>query len=276
MNLEQRNNITIARIKKSEIKELDFAQCKEPRQTLEQFYKAHQPDILINGGFFVMTTGQPVMDYIDDGVVKADQENLSYGIGIKRTGGLTVGKDSDGNWKDFITAYPPLLLNGKYQTYGIGSELDYKARRTILGYNDSEVIFIAIDSPGANFSTAAKIAKDAGCINAVNLDGGGSTRLLYQGKAYAKADYNRPVDNVIAVYAKPTIYRVQVGAFGSKTNATFYCDLIKSLGEPYTSAYVRFIAPYYKVQVGAFSVKENAENMKNDLRAKGYQAFVTT
>ena len=278
MNLETNDNITIAWVNKSEIQKIDFAQCKEPKQTLEQFYDINKPDILINGGFFVLATGEPVMDYIDEGKVKASQNNLTYGIGITNEGELKFGKDSEEKWRDFISAYPPLLINGKFNTYNIAPELDYKARRTILGYNNDSIIVITIDSPGATFKMAAEIAEKAGCIYAINLDGGGSTRMLYKGTAYAKASYNRPVDNVIAIYTRPTplYYRVQLGAFSSKANANFYCQLIKSLGKPYDGAYVRFVAPYYKVQVGAFSVLKNAESMVKDLKARGYDSFITT
>jgi exopolysaccharide biosynthesis protein len=44
---------------------------------------------------------------------------------------------------------------------------------------------------------------------ALNLDGGGSTKILENGKSITSSLYNRPVDNVIAIYLKPkTIYRV--------------------------------------------------------------------
>lgn len=35
-------------------------------------------------------------------------------------------------------------------------------------------------------------------------------------------------------------------------------------------------APVYRVQVGAFVVKENAERMKEELKEKGYDAFIVT
>ena len=59
-------------------------------------------------------------------------------------------------------------------------------------------------------------------------------------------------------------------------NARMYCSQVKALGGVYESAYVRKIGSLYKVQVGAFAVKRNAENMMNDLKAKGFQAFITT
>ena len=278
MELSNYNGITIVKIPKSEIEKIDFVSCEEPKETLEHFYNRQtvKPDVLINGGFFALSTGVPVFDFTDNGQVRSSHEDYSYGIGINQSGELVFGKDT-AVWKDFLTAYPPLLINGNYQTFNIGNDINYKARRSIIGYNADNIFIIVIDSPGATFKESAQIAKEAGCLYAVNLDGGGSTRLLYQGAGYAKAQVSRAIDNVIAVYTKKQkiIYRVQIGAFSSELNAKKLCDKIKALGNPYSSAYVRFINPYYKVQVGAFSIKENAEKIVKDLKAKGYNAFIT-
>ena len=88
--------------------------------------------------------------------------------------------------------------------------------------------------------------------------------MLHEGKAYCTAATgNRAVDNVIAFYLKedkkeevitPSVstplYRVQVGA------------------------YVRLVGNLYKVQVGAFSKRENATKLMNELKSKGFNAFI--
>ena len=279
MIVNTRANITIVKVPKEEINKIDFVQCKEPTQTLEAF-KASQsvkPDIIINGGFFQLSSGKPVMDYIDNGVQKANDTTWnSYGIGIKQNGDLCCGYENEG-WKDFLTAYPPLIINGKYNTMNIGQELNYSARRSILGYDYNNIYCIVIDSPGATLKEAAGIAATAGCLYAINLDGGGSTRLICRDATYAAAANNRPVDNVIAIYLHQqpkTIYRVQLGAFSSKENADKFCAEIRQVGPNTASAFVKYISPYYKVQVGAFSIKANAENLVKELKSKGYNAFI--
>ena len=280
MELIKQNYIYITKTPKSEIEKIDFASCAEPTQTLENYYNKQsvKPDILINGGFFSFSTGKPVMDFIDEGQVKAAEAWMQYGLGIDKTGNLIYGKDSDRQWRDFISSFPTLVADGKKVPIEMAYEISGKARRTILGYDQNYIYTISIDSPGATLTQSANIALDTGCQYAINLDGGGSTRLLYQGKTYAAGTYNRPVDNIVAIYLKKQqesfIYRVQLGAFSSKENATAFCEKIKLLGGNYQNAFVRYIAPYYKVQVGAFSIKQNAENMLNDLKSKGYSAFI--
>ncbi len=281
MKITTKNNITIIEVPFSEIQKLDFASCNEPYQTLENFKKTHnpQPDILLNGGFFNMDSkGDPVMDYIDEGVQKADDTTWnSYGFGITKQNKLTFGRESDGNWKDFITACPPLVINGKFNTMDIGQS--FQARRSIIGYNETSFFLITIDSPGAGYTKSASVAIEAGCKYAINLDGGGSTRMLCGDKVYAAASINRPVDNVIAVYLKKepqVIYRVQLGAFLLKSNAEKFCEEIKKINSTYSTAFIKKVGLVYKVQVGAFSIKANAENMVKDLQQRGYSAFIIT
>lgn len=289
MNLTiQSSNIFITKTRKNEIDRIDFALCAQPKDTLENYYQSltTKPDILINGGFFALSTGETVFDYIDNGQRISSNNTVEYGFGITHAGKLLYGKENEENWTDFVTAYPPLVINGKKQKIAIESSIAGKARRTILGYDDTYIYTISVDNPGITLVEAAELSYNVGCKYAINLDGGGSTRLLYQGKAYATAEWNRPVDNVVAIYTKKgnsinintttiqEIYRVQVGAFSSKTNADNYCKIIQMLGGIYQNAYVRFVSPYYKVQVGAFSIKENAINMAQDLKAKGCNAFI--
>lgn len=286
MELIQHDNIYITKTKKTEIEKIDFAACAQPTQTLENYYNnlTVKPEILINGGLFAFSTGKSVMDFIDEGKIQSAEDWIQYGFGIDTLGNMRYAKDTDMLWRDFISAYPPLVVNSEIQKVSIASEISARNRRTVLGYNEDYIFTISIDSPGATFPEAALIAINAGCKYAINLDGGGSTRLLYKGKTYAAASYNRPVDNIVAIYLKqqesaPTtdiLYRVQVGAFSTKANAEAYCAKIQQLGTNYKSAFVKYITPYYKVQVGAFSIKQNAENMIKDLKSKGYNAFLVS
>lgn len=74
----------------------------------------------------------------------------------------------------------------------------------------------------------------------------------------------KPVD-------KKTLYRVQVGAFGSRYNADNYMEDIKSKGYP---AFVTRASGLWKVQVGAFNVKENAYAYLDRIKGEGYPGFI--
>ena len=70
---------------------------------------------------------------------------------------------------------------------------------------------------------------------------------------------------------KETLYRVQVGAYSVKNNADV--QLKKAAG---FDTYMVKVGGLYKIQVGAYSKKANAETMQKKLKAKGFDAFITT
>jgi exopolysaccharide biosynthesis protein len=91
----------------------------------------------------------------------------------------------------------------------MAQEINYKARRTILAYTETIIYVIAIESPGMNFYEVQNMLMEMDLDYAINLDGGGSTKILENGKSITSTLYNRAVDNVIAFYLKPkVIYRV--------------------------------------------------------------------
>lgn len=70
-----------------------------------------------------------------------------------------------------------------------------------------------------------------------------------------------------------SLYRVQLGAFEKKDNATTFAAKLKKEG---FDTYIVQIGKYYKVQVGAFAVKKNAEALLEKLQKAGHDdAFLT-
>lgn len=272
--------ITVIEIPKTEIEKIDFALCKQPRQTLKAFYDSckTKPDIICNGGFFNMSDGSTVFNLKDEDKIVSNNQQYRWGIGIV-DGELKFGCLDKINFKDFISAYPSLVEAGEAIKITFAKEIDYKARRTILGYNDKNIFIVAVDMPGMTFSEMQKFMIKLGCTFAINLDGGGSTKVLDKdGKSITSSLYNRAVDNVVAVYLKK-IYRVQAGAFLLKSGAEKLLKQIQTLddkiGAGYKNAYIRRIGSLYKVQIGAFSKKSGAEKVKADLSSKGIDSFIT-
>lgn len=280
--------VKIFRINRTLIDRVDFALCKQPRETLDSYYKRQtiKPDLMCNGGFFNMSSGDTVFTFVDERNVIAMDQNLNEGMGVLDNE-LRFG-NYDSRFKDFISGYPVLIKEYMPVTTNVGAELDYNARRTILGYDNTYLYMIAVESPGLRYSKMKELLVELKIKHAINLDGGGSTRILKEGKVVTNSlIYNRPVDNVVCVYLKKintdspnTIYRVQTGAFSNKGNAEIYQKTIRALDDSinagYKNAYIRLIDNLYKVQVGAFSKRENAEKVVKDLKEKGFNSFITT
>lgn len=202
--------VNVIEISKDEISCVDFVACKEPRETLGSFYNRQQkkPDILINGGFFSMANGTPVFNTIDEGVVRSNNSNYKIGIGVSydAINELKFGNLNDGTrWKDFLSAYPVLLNGtGPITKFDYANEIDYCATRSCIGYNDTTVFIVHVGKPGLRFAQLSDLLDKLGAKFAVNLDGGGSARVLIKGKVFGNPTENRQVDNVIAFYLKNT------------------------------------------------------------------------
>jgi len=111
---------------------------------------------------------------------------------------------------------PVLLQNGKIfitneeERMFIGKAINDKHPRTAMGYTkDNKLIILVIEgrnsnAHGATLTQEAQIFKDLGCIEALNLDGGGSSCLLINGKETIKVSdkTQRPVPAVFLIKKK--------------------------------------------------------------------------
>lgn len=198
--------INIVEVAKSEVHNFDFAACAEPKETLGSYYNRQvvKPDVLINAGFFAMTTGVPCFNTIDEGEVRSTSASYKTGMGTKtgKTDVLVFGNVDDGSdWLDFLSAYPVLLEgNGPISTFTYATEINYNATRSCLAFNDDTVFVVHIGRPGMTFKNMSTMLHNLGATYAINLDGGGSARLMYNGEVVGTPTENRSVDNVFAIY----------------------------------------------------------------------------
>lgn len=281
--------ITVAEIPRNEIKRIDIDLCKQPTETIDKYYvrQEEKPAIITNAGFFDMGNGKTIFTLINEGKTVHREDWLTAGFGVCNESDIEYASTYDKPWRDFVSGFPNLIGWGKKLDTSVANALNYNARRTVWGFNDTTMFVVCIDSPGMAFNAMQNLCLSLGMKFAINLDGGGSTRMLYNGKCQTANVYNRPVDSVLAIYLKPqtdgatapkTIYRVQVGAYKYPENANRMRDTIRALNDPnnigYKSAYSRLVGELWKVQIGAYSIKTNAERVLKDLKSKGISAFI--
>jgi len=112
---------------------------------------------------------------------------------------------------------PVLVQNGEIKITNneerkfAGKAIDDKHPRTAMGYTaDGYLIILAVEgrnkgvAEGASLTQLAQMLKDIGCVEALNLDGGGSSCLLVNGKeTIAPSDKaQRPVPAVFIIESK--------------------------------------------------------------------------
>jgi hypothetical protein len=121
------------------------------------------------------------------------------------------------NWKmeTAVGGGPVLLQDGKIRVTNneelkfTGKAIDDRHPRTAMGYtNDGKLIVLVIQgrfpgiAEGATLTQEAEIFRDLGCAEALNLDGGGSSCMLINGKPTIKvsdAAGQRPVPAVFII-----------------------------------------------------------------------------
>lgn len=131
---------------------------------------------------------------------------------------LKPGKDEKiiSAWKmqTVVGGGPSLLQNGEIQISNeeemmfAGKAIRDKHPRTAIGYTkDGKLIILIVEgrsesSGGATLPEEAQILKDIGCWEALNLDGGGSSCMLVNGKETIKPsdkEGERPVPSVFVI-----------------------------------------------------------------------------
>jgi N-acetylmuramoyl-L-alanine amidase len=200
----------VVRLDKAKYK-IDFVTCSQPKETLSSFYKrqAKKPAYLINGGLFNMKTGAPVFTFEDENSVKSTS-TYNVGFGVDISGFMSFGVAGNPAFKDFVSGYPYLIGDGKKTGFTYAQELAGRNPRTALGYNDKYYFLVAVDgrtpkNKGMTFSELQDLFLSLGATYAINLDGGGSTRMMENGVVVNQPTEDRPVDNVICAYLRETV-----------------------------------------------------------------------
>lgn len=302
------SNVNVIEFPGTELKKVSIDMCTQPKLSPSNMYKTYatdnKPNILINCSFFAASTGESIFNLVSNGVIYSENNNLAYknGYGVTKNGVFDSGSYIKDYWEDFTTAYPVLISNSKTLPIVTAQEINHKAHRNIIGWTkNKETIFnIGIEGSGMTFEEVQNfIFKLYPTVEyAANNDGGGSLVQLFDGNKISDIGWERPVDNVLAIWVRSNAereqaekeaaeaqkpkkvgYRVQLGAFSKQANAINYCNEVKKLKNniiDYSKAFVTYDKDrkLYRVQVGFFSKKENAQKVVDDLSRLGFGSFI--
>lgn len=155
------------------------------RRTAAQVFKMlpEKPDYLINAGMYDMRSGLTVCDTIVDGVLLNGGNYTDKGFAWddnnlepEDTAAAKVR-----GYRYFLGGSPSLLWNGRLNIDGKGFDKYFlnsaKSVRIGMGITDKELV-VCFPAAAKTLGTFAGIMAAAGCKYAINLDGGGSTRVM--------------------------------------------------------------------------------------------------
>lgn len=197
--------VHIVKISKKEIDKIGIEIGQQPRETLQSFYdrQAKKPNLVTNLGLFGMNSaGLPCFSLVSNHQQYAYDGLRTEGFGITDSNELLYGRHKERDWKDFCSAYPMLIKEGKKTIITYATELAYKTRRTCIGYDANYIYIICVDSPGMTYDELQNLGLSLGLSFMLNADGGGSSRMIYDGKTITNGLENRAVDNMLVIYLK--------------------------------------------------------------------------
>jgi len=239
---------------------------------------------IINGGLFDRDEFKPVCHLKSNDVVYSTEDWTRWGFGFNNTDKFFTWSKNMSQYDNYIDCVE-LVKDGQLMsltnddgTKTYPSDMAYACDRTAIGFNDGTVLLYCSQDDDTPETLQTKLY-NLGWKNALLLDGGGSSECITNTDIVTTS---RIVYDFICVWDQTvvtTLYTVQLGAFSSQQNALTLCNKIKLLPDTinagYANAYVKLIEGLYKVQVGVFSHKGNAQKVIDDLKSKGYSAFIT-
>ena len=160
----------------------------------------------INGDFYNMSNGWPSGALVMEGKVYNGVGSENF-FGILKDGTPIIGGSAEwnahqGEIAEAIGANIWLVKDGKIVVTNTSNYYNQRAPRSCVGITyDGRVVLMALDgrqdpfSAGGSNIEIAQIMLDAGCVSAVNLDGGGSTTFATKAEGSDTITVtNRPSD----------------------------------------------------------------------------------
>ena len=193
------SNAYIVSIGNDEIDKIDIVQLGG--RTMKQWYDKQEtkPDYMINASLW--DDGKNAIGTIWQNGELVRNEGTGYGFGINKNGGFGFGNPWDIAWNNYITGYPALIKDGKIMPDSVDSYvMTSKSKRSVIASAGNNIYLIT-----TNEMTVAQLRKflaDNGYYNAINLDGGGSSRLMVGANAVNAPTADRIIPNAIAIWLK--------------------------------------------------------------------------
>ena len=194
------------------------------------------PVVSTNADFFNMSTGRPSGALVMEGTEYTGIGNENF-FGILKDGTPIIGGSTE--WyaykdeiKEAVGGGAYLVKDGKVYITSTTNYYNNRASRTCVGITaDGQVVMMVLDgrqypfSAGGSSIEIAQIMLEAGCVTAINLDGGGST--TFAAKQEGENDIsivNRPSDGFERRVSSSLLVVSKAGASNEFDHASLSAD----------------------------------------------------
>lgn len=179
-------------------------------ETFASMIERSKPLAAINGAYFSTDTKKPIGDIVIDGKVML-QGRMGTALAVDVEGNVDIFRvkfHRTMDWSKHVTVLacgPALVLDGKVdvnpQIEGFTEEkIMQRHARMGVGYTKNRELLMVYVKDGVTFPEFAKVMLELGCFEAMNLDGGASLAMYFDGKNI-KAP-SRKLTNILIAHRK--------------------------------------------------------------------------
>lgn len=181
----------------------DVSGCKvdivRPGKNLILYGQEKKPFALINASLyngisFTKPSTQPIGTIIEHGDM-AHNDGNGYGFGIVNET-PSFGKPWDHEWDEYLTGYNSPVQNGDYICPNFNDPYVFNCKLARIGIGQKNGKLVIVTDDNVTLHGFAKNAIRNGLDTLVNLDGGGSRHLLYNGRPIYSS-YRVPYNAII-------------------------------------------------------------------------------
>jgi len=173
----------------------DVSGCRcgivRPSMNLTAYAAQKKPFAVCNASLYDMRTRVPIGTIIENGKLVHNDGN-GFGFGVI-DGKPDFGRPWDRAWTDYLTGYNCPVQNGVYAAPTFADPYVFGCRLVRIGVGRKDGKLVLVTDDFATLEEFARNAISAGLDTLVNLDGGGSRHLFYDGKtvyASPRVPYN--------------------------------------------------------------------------------------
>lgn len=184
-------------------------------------------DIVINGTLYTFATMKPCMDFKADGTVYSDEEPLYEGYGWNNNSKVMTRTVDMVRFDNFISSCNIIKQGKACSVDGIAWVAGSRAR-TAIGWKKDGTMLIYANASGQTIAAITQELLKADCVDAINLDGGGSTQVAT--KKYGNIYSSRKVQNYICIWEETPITQAPVTP-STSTSAGYWAQTPTSVNK---------------------------------------------